>query len=57
VTIPRAEADQLHQKLNAQQERELCAYIEELTERYLLPIRQMIRNFASKIAHKSVSET
>jgi hypothetical protein len=57
ITIPRAEADQQQRKLDAQQERELCAYIEELTERRLPPTRQMIQNFASEIAQERVGDT
>ena len=57
VTVPRAEADLQRRKLSPQQERELCEYIEELTERYLPPTRQIIQNFASEIAHASVSDT
>jgi hypothetical protein len=57
VTVPRAAADQQYRKLDVQQEREFCEYIEELTERHLPPTRQMVRNFASALAHESVGET
>ena len=57
MTIPRAVADQQHRKLNNEQERELCAYIEELTERHLPPTRQMVKNFASELSHTSVGDT
>ena len=57
VTTPRAEADLQRRKLNLQQERELCEYIEVLTERRLPPTRQMVQNFAAEIAHESVGNT
>ncbi|KAF1922610.1 uncharacterized protein M421DRAFT_77648, partial [Didymella exigua CBS 183.55] len=44
-------------KLDPQQEREPCTYIEELTKHHLPPTRQMIQNFAAEIAHKSISDT
>jgi hypothetical protein len=44
-------------KLTPQQEEELVTYIEELTERRLPPTRQMIGNFASKIAQNQVSKS
>ncbi|KAF1365688.1 hypothetical protein EJ07DRAFT_86500, partial [Lizonia empirigonia] len=43
--------------LSPQQERDLCDYIEELTERHLPPTRQMIKNFAAEIAKDHVGET
>jgi hypothetical protein len=43
-------------KLTPQQEEELVLYIGDLTKRGLPPIRAMIRNFASTIAHERVSE-
>ena len=55
VTLPRAIADAERWKLSPQQERELCEYIEVLTARHLPPTRQMVQNFASKIAHDYIS--
>ncbi|KAF2621504.1 hypothetical protein BU25DRAFT_304057, partial [Macroventuria anomochaeta] len=57
VTAPRAEADLQQHKLTLQQERELCEYIEVLTEHHLPPTRQMVQNFAAEMAHESVSDT
>ncbi|KAF1358944.1 hypothetical protein EJ07DRAFT_179092 [Lizonia empirigonia] len=57
VTVPRAEADLQRRKLSPQQERDLCDYIEELTERHLPPTRQMIKNFAAESAKDHVGET
>jgi hypothetical protein len=45
------------QKLSPQQEAELVKYIEELTARHIPPTREMIRNFASSVAQKPVSES
>jgi hypothetical protein len=45
------------QLLNPQQEIELVRYIERLTKRGLLPIRDMIRNFSSEVAYQRVSES
>jgi hypothetical protein len=45
------------QKLTPQQEAELVKYIEELTVRWILPTREMIRNFASAVAKEPVSES
>jgi hypothetical protein len=45
------------QALRPQQELELVQYIEKLTKRGLLPTREMIKNFASSIAHQQVSES
>ncbi|KAF2202127.1 hypothetical protein GQ43DRAFT_485676, partial [Delitschia confertaspora ATCC 74209] len=42
--------------ITLQQEERTVKYIEELRERHLPPTRQMIKNFASTIAKKSVSE-
>jgi hypothetical protein len=44
-------------KLNLQQEAELVKYIQGLTERRLLPIREMIRNFALAVAQETLSES
>ncbi|KAH5101982.1 hypothetical protein HBH71_224410 [Parastagonospora nodorum] len=43
-------------KLSLPQESELILYIEKLTRQGLPPTREMIRNFASSIAKKEVSE-
>jgi hypothetical protein len=43
--------------LNPQQEAELIQYINDLTQRALPPTRDMIRNFASKIAATPVSDS
>ncbi|KAH4900865.1 hypothetical protein HBI80_150040 [Parastagonospora nodorum] len=43
-------------KLSPPQESELILYIEKLTRQGLPPTREMIRNFASSIAKKEVSE-
>ena len=47
----------VQQKLNPQQEEELVKYIEGLTARRMPPTRDMIRNFASTIAQKPVSDS
>ena len=57
VTVLRAEADLQQRKLSPQQERDLCNYIEKLTKRYLLPKRQIIKNFAAEIAKDHISKT
>jgi hypothetical protein len=44
------------QHLTPQEEAELVAYIDELTEHHLPPTRKMIQTFASVIAKKPVSE-
>jgi hypothetical protein len=44
------------QALSQQQELELIQYIEKLTERGLLPTREMIRNFSSEVAHQQLSD-
>ncbi|KAF1365546.1 hypothetical protein EJ07DRAFT_95581, partial [Lizonia empirigonia] len=49
--------DLQRRKLSPQQERDLCDYIEELTERHLPPTRQMTKNFAAEIAKDHVGET
>ncbi|KAF7569912.1 hypothetical protein PtrM4_123270 [Pyrenophora tritici-repentis] len=46
-----------HNALHPQQEKELVQYIKGLSERRLPPTRTMIRNFASSLAGKDVSET
>ena len=56
-TRPRKEKAIAQQKLTPQQETELTKYIEELTARRIPPTREMIRNFASKIAQEAVSES
>jgi hypothetical protein len=45
------------QSLTPQQELELVRYIEKLTKRGLPPTREIIKNFASSIAHQQVSES
>jgi hypothetical protein len=57
VTASRADGSQQQQKLALEQESELAAYIEKLTDRFLPPTRQMIQDFASEMAHKPVSDT
>jgi hypothetical protein len=54
--VPRAEHTTNTRKLSPQQEDELVLYIESLTARRFLPTRAMIQDFASKVAHKRVSE-
>ena len=46
-----------HKKLHPQQEIELVQYIQGLTKRRTPPKRQIIRNFASCIAGKDVSDS
>jgi hypothetical protein len=53
-TQPRAIA---HLSLHPQHETELIRYIKTLTERCTPPTRLMIRNFASSLAGKEVSES
>jgi hypothetical protein len=50
----RAEAAQMRQKLNPKQEKELCKYINTLTESVLPPTRIMVASFASQICKKEV---
>ena len=50
VTHPRDAAITDHQNLNPQQEEDLVKYIEQLTKQRLLPIRDIIQNFASLVA-------
>jgi hypothetical protein len=54
---PRVTKDSNQCILSPHQEAELIKYIKELTERRLPPTRSMIRNFASKLAAKDVSES
>ena len=56
-TRSRDEQAVAQQKLTPQQEAELVKYIEELTARRIPPTREMIRNFASAVAQKPVSES
>jgi hypothetical protein len=44
------------QKLHPQQEHELVEYINQPTEKALLPTREMTRQFAAEIAHKHVGD-
>ncbi|KAF1362271.1 hypothetical protein EJ07DRAFT_77459, partial [Lizonia empirigonia] len=53
----RATKDSGQHKLNPQQEAELVKYIQELTARRLPPTREMIRNFASAVAHETLSDS
>jgi hypothetical protein len=55
--VPREAKECNQQKLTLQQGDELVLYIEDLTRQGLLPTRDMVRNFASTIAHKRVSES
>lgn len=57
VTTSHAAKSSHQQSLSPQQERELVRYIEGLTERHIPPTREMIRNFASNVAKKPVSES
>ncbi|KAF1964427.1 hypothetical protein BU23DRAFT_604805 [Bimuria novae-zelandiae CBS 107.79] len=43
--------------LSPQQEQALLQHIDKLTERRLPPTREMMRNFASVIAHQEISES
>ena len=45
------------QHLTPEEEAELVAYIDDLTEQHLPPTREMIQSFASSIAGKLVSES
>jgi hypothetical protein len=45
-----ADAAAYKQLLNLQQELELVRYIERCTEQGLLPIREIVRNFAGAVA-------
>jgi hypothetical protein len=56
-TCPHGEVSAEQQNINPEQEEDLVRYIEELTKRRLLPIRDMIRNFASSVAQKEVSDS
>jgi hypothetical protein len=47
----------LHRSLHSQQETELIQYIKGLTEQRLPPTRTMIRNFASSLARKDISDS
>ena len=57
VVASRDDADLANRKLSPQQERELCEYIEVLTERHLPPTRQMVQNFAIEMAQEWVSDS
>lgn len=59
MNMTRSRADRaLEQRaISIKQELELVVYIKRLTERYLPPTRTMIKNFASEIAKKEVSES
>jgi hypothetical protein len=47
---------QQQRKITPQAEAELVRYIQSLSDRYIPPTRNMIQNFASKIAKQEVSE-
>jgi uncharacterized protein YerC len=49
--------NQAQNKLNPQQEAELIQYVNDLTKKALPPTRDMIRNFASKIAAAPVGDS
>ncbi|KAF1362722.1 hypothetical protein EJ07DRAFT_106390, partial [Lizonia empirigonia] len=57
VTRSRDAADKDRHNLSPQQEEDLVKYIQQLNERLLPPTRDMIRNFASEMAQKRVSES
>ncbi|EDU45634.1 hypothetical protein PtrM4_067070 [Pyrenophora tritici-repentis] len=57
VTGPRSNGYAQQQAISPQQELELVRYIKTLTERGLPPIREMIRNFLSEVAHQQLSES
>jgi hypothetical protein len=57
VTEPLNVKNSNQQALRPQQELELVRYIKKLTKRGLPPTREMIKNFASSIAHQQVSES
>ena len=44
-------------KLSPHEEQELVQYIEQLTKRHIPPTRNMIQNFASRIAKNTVSKS
>jgi hypothetical protein len=46
-----------HLKLHPQQEKELVKYIKRPFKRRTPPTREMIRNFASSLAHREVSDS
>ena len=50
VCASREDGNSTRQKLTPQQEYELIGYIGKLTEQGLQPTRQMVQNFASKMA-------
>src|SRR3954471_11156623 len=56
-TRSREEQATIQQKLSPQQEAELVKYIEGLLARHLLPIREIIQNFALVIAKEPISES
>jgi transposase len=53
----RATKDLNQRALSPQQERVLLQHVDKLTERRLPPTRDMMRNFASIIAHQEISES
>ncbi len=57
VTGPRDARHASRQALNPQQESELIRYIKGLIKRGLPPIREIIKNFSSKVAYQQLSES
>jgi hypothetical protein len=57
LSVLRDEKAIAQQLLTPTQEAELVEYIERLTERHLPPTRTMIKNFASEIARKELSDS
>jgi hypothetical protein len=56
VTASREDGYLNQQALGQQQELELIQYITKLTERGLPPMREMIRNLSSEVAHWQLSD-
>ena len=56
-TRPRDAVAAEQQNINPQKEEDFLKNIEELNERRLPPKRDMIRNFASSVAQKEVSDS
>jgi hypothetical protein len=56
IHAPRAAKAINQQKLSPQHEKELVQHIESLTKRGLPPTQEMIRNYASQIAHEHVGD-
>jgi hypothetical protein len=56
LTQPITTKHEQQRKITLQAEAELVRYIQGLSNRYMPPTRNMIQNFASKIAKEEVSE-